>query len=52
LSEIAVDFIGRYFGFSHADLGEVRLDLVAKKDLEVIVRLPDLCDPDAIRRMS
>ena len=51
LGEIAVDLVGRYLGFSHADLGEVQLDLL-EKDLEVIVRFPDLYDPDAIRRLS
>ena len=52
LGAIAVHFIGRYFGFSKASLGQPRLDLIAKKDLEVIVRLPDRCDTDAIRRAS
>lgn len=47
-----MDFVGRYFGVRQANSGQARLDLLAKSDFEILARLPNLCDTNAVQRAS
>jgi hypothetical protein len=47
-----VDFVGRYFGVRQANSGQARLDVLAKSDFEILARLPNLCDTNAVQRAS
>ena len=47
-----MDFVGRYFGVRQANSGQARLDVLAKSDFEILARLPNLCDTNAVQRAS